>query len=367
MVKLDVVRSANAALVRSQPLVAVFIGGTSGIGEYTVQTLAATHGESGQGLRVYIVGRKAAAAEKTIAECLGVCPKGQFKFVQAGDLALLKEVDRVCTEVRRLEEEEESSQGIGVARVDILVITAAYLTWEARRETQEGLDTVMSLLYYARMRFTTQLLPLLLSSVLPSAHVISVYGAGLEGKLFPSDLSLRDPEHYTFTTIRSHVTYMITLFMRQLAAQHPGRLSLTHVFPGLVMTNSFEHDRLPKWLKLVYKWIGEPILRHFSVPARECGDRILFLATERFPAKEDATAAVREKTSLANDDGFVARGSDGQVGSGAYAVGQDGETIPVAKMEKAYARYEKEGLARQVWEHTTKAFADIETGRVFSG
>ena len=46
MVKLDLVKSSNAELV-TQPLVAVFVGGTSGIGSYTVKTLARTHGKTG--------------------------------------------------------------------------------------------------------------------------------------------------------------------------------------------------------------------------------------------------------------------------------------------------------------------------------
>jgi len=89
MVSLNVVRSCNAALVKSQPLVAVITGGTSGIGEHTVRTLATIHETEGRGLRVYIVGRKEAAAKAIIADCLKACPAGDFRFVQAGDLSLL--------------------------------------------------------------------------------------------------------------------------------------------------------------------------------------------------------------------------------------------------------------------------------------
>ena len=132
MVQLDVVRSSNSTLVKSQPLVAVFVGGTSGIGEATIRVLATTHTDQGKGLRLYIVGRNAAAAEKTISECVRVCPKGQFRFVKAGDLALLKDVDRVCAEITRLEEEENADGG-GTARVDLLVMSQAYLTFDPRK------------------------------------------------------------------------------------------------------------------------------------------------------------------------------------------------------------------------------------------
>jgi hypothetical protein len=94
------------------------------------------------------------------------------------------------------------------------------------------------------MRLILKLLPLLLASPLP-AHVVSVYGAGKEGKLFPEDLSLRDPKHYGFSNARSHVVYMTTFFMEALAERHRGRLSLIHVFPGLVMIAGFDSVRLP--------------------------------------------------------------------------------------------------------------------------
>ncbi len=70
MVQIDVVRSCISTLVKSQPLVTVFVGGTSGIGQYAIRALAATHSNQGKGLRVYIVGRNAEATEKTVADCL---------------------------------------------------------------------------------------------------------------------------------------------------------------------------------------------------------------------------------------------------------------------------------------------------------
>lgn len=63
MVKLNEVRALNTALVQSQPLVAVFFGGTSGIGHYTLRALATASAAGGKGFRAYIVGRKAKAAE----------------------------------------------------------------------------------------------------------------------------------------------------------------------------------------------------------------------------------------------------------------------------------------------------------------
>jgi len=131
MVSLDIVKSCNAALLKSQPLVAVITGGTSGIGEHTIRTLATIHGGEGKGLRVYIVGRKEAAATAIIADCLKVCPGGDFRFVQAGDLSLLKDVDHVSAEIIKAEEAETKNGE--KPRIDFLVMGHAFLAFEARQ------------------------------------------------------------------------------------------------------------------------------------------------------------------------------------------------------------------------------------------
>jgi NADP-dependent 3-hydroxy acid dehydrogenase YdfG len=79
-------------------LVAVFVGGTSGAGEYTVKALAKYAPKP----RVYIVGRSQNAADKIIDECTQLSPDGQFEFIQS-DISLLKNVDKVCLQIKRKE------------------------------------------------------------------------------------------------------------------------------------------------------------------------------------------------------------------------------------------------------------------------
>lgn len=133
MVQLEAARIANQALVQQQPLVAVFAGATTGIGEYTVRALAATHGKSGKGLRVYIIGRKKELADKIFADCQILCPAGQFIFLAANDLSLLKDVDRVCRDVVETEQEKISTGER--ARIDMLVMTHAILHFGPRKGT----------------------------------------------------------------------------------------------------------------------------------------------------------------------------------------------------------------------------------------
>jgi len=114
MVKLANIRSPNAAFkARSSGFVAVFVGGTSSIGEATVKALA-THGEK---CTVYIVGRNKAAAEAIINLCQDSSPESTVIFVQK-DVSLL---DLACEEIESQEQ-----------RVDLLFMSQGYLTFAGR-------------------------------------------------------------------------------------------------------------------------------------------------------------------------------------------------------------------------------------------
>lgn len=133
MVALSIVQSSNASLVATQRLVAVFVGGTSGVGMHTIRTLAATCGKERKStLRVYIIGRNAKAAEEIISDCQKVCPTGRFHFIRTNDLALMKDVDLVCADLIINEEKEAEATG-GTPRIDILVLSQAiFKPWDPR-------------------------------------------------------------------------------------------------------------------------------------------------------------------------------------------------------------------------------------------
>lgn len=140
MVQLDVVRDYDNALLKKQSVTAVFVGGTSGIGEYSLRALASMHGTSGQGLRVYLVGRNEKAASTIINDCRKECPVGEFRFVRTNDLANLREVDRVCKEIVGI---EEARAGEKPACIDLLVLTQAYFAFGGKLE-RHGTDNPMS-------------------------------------------------------------------------------------------------------------------------------------------------------------------------------------------------------------------------------
>jgi NAD(P)-dependent dehydrogenase (short-subunit alcohol dehydrogenase family) len=131
MVGLDVARAHTASIFRSRPIVAVFAGATAGLGESTLRALAAAHGDQGKGLRVYVVGRKKASFDKVAADCRRVCPRGQFLFVQANDLALLADVDKACAEITKTEQ-ENAKEG-EPARVDLMCLSQGDFTFTERK------------------------------------------------------------------------------------------------------------------------------------------------------------------------------------------------------------------------------------------
>ena len=79
------------------------------------------------------MGRNATAAESTRRKCLETAPTAQFHFVKADDLTLLRDVDKVCKEIKRLEEEAKDVHGGGAARIDLLVMSQALLNLRARQ------------------------------------------------------------------------------------------------------------------------------------------------------------------------------------------------------------------------------------------
>lgn len=215
----------------------------------------------------------------------------------------------------------------------------------------------MSVLYYSRMRFIQQLLPLLLRSPSP-AHVVSVFGPGRDKSFFPDDISLRSPKNYGFMSSGSHAAYMKTFFMEHLAREHEGKLALMHYFPGLVATESFGDPTWPWWLRWTWKLMA-PFSRLFTVPREESGDRVVFMScAERFPARGEKVVGEGKQGKIE-----VAVASDGVVGGGAYRVDWNGEVFPIGKQ---YVKMRADGMDEVFLNHTMKAFEDIEAGKVFT-
>lgn len=209
------------------------------------------------------------------------------------------------------------------------------------------------------MRAALQLLPLLREATPRGGRVVSVQNPKLQKAIHTNDLPLNQPGNYGLSIAISHAAHMTSFFMEELARRNPGRLSLSHYFPGLVDTDLIKNSPVPRWVSFIWLWILRPLSRWRFVPSDECGQRVLFMASStRYPPREGEDATV---------DGAVpeiATGSDGKAGSGSYRVDWNDESFAnTAALEKLH----EEGIGQKIWDHTMRAFSAIEAGEVFEG
>ncbi|KAL4733174.1 hypothetical protein BDV11DRAFT_200553 [Aspergillus similis] len=276
MVSYDQVKQTNSSLKAYGPgIVGVFVGGTSGIGEATARSFV----RNATAPRVYLIGRNEAQASKIITELNALNPESKTTFLKC-EVSLLKKVDEVCKDIQEKEE-----------KVNVLVLTSGMMTSKGRDETNEGLDKKLSLHYYARMRFISNLLPQLNAAAnsppSPSsgatedrkprglASVVSVLEAGGEGQLIKDDLSLK--KNYSLANARTHAITMTSLSLTELAQSNPS-ISFTHSFPGVVKTGVIRE--LGVFGRMVAR-AGWTLARPWMVPIEESGDRHLFAAVDQ--------------------------------------------------------------------------------------
>ncbi|RMJ16437.1 hypothetical protein CDV36_003885 [Fusarium kuroshium] len=322
MVSLSEVHASNALIPTALPphLVALFVGGTSGIGEATVKAFA----KYALKPRLYIVGRSQVAADRILAECKTLNPEGEFTFLKA-DVSLIKTVDEVCDDIKAREK-----------TLNLVFLSCGVMDL-SRTETSEGLHLLAALNHYSRMRFIQNLLPLMQQA--PSLRrVISVGGGGHEGKLDQTDYQAR---HVAVPELREHLTTLVTLCLEALSKTAP-EVSFVHGYPGTVKTPLL--DNVPP----------EALAGVEFVPIEESGERHLYLATSaRYPSAREQGNGI-----LVGDDLAVALGSNGEVGSGMYSVGQDCESAS-ADVLKGLAVLRERGVGDEAWIHTEAEFERI--------
>ncbi|KAJ6555444.1 NAD-P-binding protein [Mycena vulgaris] len=228
MPSIAAVRAANATYAPSYLPVAIFVGGTSGIGRATAEALARyTSGNA----HIILVGRNTTAANTILASFpKPAASSSQWKheFVEC-DASLLSNVHAaVAALLARL------------PRVHFLVLSAGYFSLAGRDDTAEGLDRKLVLNYYARWAFATGMLPALQRAAGEPASVLSVLGAGHGPAVDLQDLGL--VKGYSGKAARdANVTYM-DLMVEELTARNP-EIAFTHTYPGFVNTPlfNFEH------------------------------------------------------------------------------------------------------------------------------
>ncbi|KAH7321817.1 hypothetical protein BKA65DRAFT_568669 [Rhexocercosporidium sp. MPI-PUGE-AT-0058] len=333
MVSLTDVLASNSQISTALPpgLVAVFVGGTSGIGEITLKKFA----KYSRRPRAYIVGRSQDAAERIIAECRILNPEGQYIFIKA-DVSLMKNVDEVCETIKAKEK-----------FINLLFLSAGFPSIDGT-ETSEGLVLLSALMLYARARFIMKLLPII--KIAPALRrIITVAGGGREGRVYTDDYPAR---HLSLIKMRPHSIAVITLSIEALAKTAP-EVSFIHDYPGTVKTPLMDHDLgiISVILNIYIFLFGW----YVCIPLEECGERHLFLATSaRFAPKLGGKGADGVKWG----SGDEAKGSNAEGRSGVYSVGSDCESGSAASL-KFLREYRSQGLVEDVWKHLDDEFKRI--------
>lgn len=333
MAPLNKIREQNAIFFKHAPkdMVAVFVGGTSGIGLYTAREFV----RGAQSPRLILVGRNQSEATKIIQELKSINASSQVSFIQK-DVSLLKNVDEVCKEIAAKEQ-----------YINLLFMTCGYYTLKGREETSEGLDKKFALHYYSRMRFINQLQPLLAKAINEHQYsrVLAVLDPqpGMKGGLNFSDMSLKSG--FSLMKCATHASAMTNLAFAHLAKKNV-YTSYIHAFPYVVDTGVGRDAWGP--LKSVVAPILKIALKGVTVDQKESGERHLFAATDGSFLSKNPTE------SVAPD--YRAIGSDGEKGSGSYLLNWNSETLPDTKAAK---QLREEGGEAKVWEHTEEVFKKI--------
>ncbi|KAF2725142.1 hypothetical protein K431DRAFT_317671 [Polychaeton citri CBS 116435] len=332
MVQLEQVRASNSQAHVLHDLVCIFIGGTGGIGENTVKELCKRTTRP----RVYIVGRSDQNGAEIVRELSDINSDCHATFIKA-DVSLIRNVDQVCADIMETENQ-----------INMLLLTAGYMTLRGRNETDEGLDRKMCVNFYSRMRFIANLAPMLTaaSDANQLSRVITILAAGSEGEVNMEDLDLR--QHFTLPSCLAHCVLMTDFMVYEFSKRYPGT-SFSHSYPGTVKTGIANEltgaARLA--VKLMYSVMSPWILN-----ARESGERHFFQLTSNcYPSAKGAAG-------LPCPEGIgPVRGFDGNIGSGAYLLDWDGK--PTGD-ERIVEKYKEVDLGSKVWEHTMAMLAQAE-------
>ena len=178
MPDLTLVRSSNAAFRPTHVPVAIFVGGTSGVGEATLKALASY---TGGNVHLFIIGRNKAAAQKTFASIPQPSSDILREFLYC-DALLMKNVASACDEIRQK-----------INKINYLVLSAGWIKFTSRDETEEGLDKMLAIRFYERFKFIRELLPLLQHAVDEGeqASVLSILGSKSSPPLSLDDLEMK--------------------------------------------------------------------------------------------------------------------------------------------------------------------------------
>ncbi|KAJ6032142.1 short-chain dehydrogenases/reductase [Penicillium herquei] len=229
------VREWNTGLKSTKPeMVALFVGGTSGIGKQTAIKLASAVDKP----VIHIIGRSEVAGAQVIEAMKIANPSGAYSF-KSVDISNLYLVDEACNELKRQ-----------IAELDFLFLSAGAVTFSKK-------DSL-----------STSYLPLKLRK---NSRVISVLAGGKEIMIEEDNLDLE--KKFSLSASNGYPASMTSLFFEKLAAQNPS-ISFLHVFPGIVATPLMKNN-IGSVMGSLIGFLMKPI----SISAEESGEWNTWLST----------------------------------------------------------------------------------------
>ncbi|KAG6827009.1 hypothetical protein H0H92_013593 [Tricholoma furcatifolium] len=222
MPTLAAARAANAAWNPSYTPVAIFVGGTSGIGQGITEAFARhTKGNA----HIVIIGRNRAAAESIISQFPKPTDGAKYthEFVQC-DVTLMRNVESVTQDLLSR-----------IPKINFLVMSPGYMTMKGRDESDEGLDKKLAVHYYSRWKFINNLLPALrrAQEAGEDSKVLSVLATGKGGEIDLDDLGLK--KTFSPANCAAAAPTYNDLMLQEFSARNPG-IAFAHAYPGIVRT-----------------------------------------------------------------------------------------------------------------------------------
>ncbi|KAJ7442341.1 hypothetical protein B0H11DRAFT_2251512 [Mycena galericulata] len=268
---------ANTQYHPSYIPVAVFAGGTAGVGHAMAEALARY--TSGR-IHIILIGQNEAAATRILSGLTkspgGDACKREFVKCNASEM---KNVRKTCAELRaRLE------------RINHLVLSAGFNSTVWAGETKEGLDYHLSLRYYSRFVYIQELVTLLTAAadLGQDARVMTVLGGGLGLPLVTKDINNSQARGGAYECLKGITASIAGIragtisagyndaLVIWFAAQYP-RLAFIHIHPGMVRTPEFNKGLNLGWALTPVAWAIQSLINiSVAVSQDECAEYMLY-------------------------------------------------------------------------------------------
>ncbi|KAJ6604617.1 hypothetical protein DFH09DRAFT_1123290 [Mycena vulgaris] len=271
---LSTARAFNATFATSYTPVAIFVGGTSGIGKGIAEAFARhTKGNA----HIVIVGRNRAAAESIIAGFPNpTLPGVKHEFFEC-DSKLIKNVQTTATELL-----------VRFPRINFIVLSAGAVSTKAWDESEEGIDRRLAVLYYSRWKFANDLLPGLRAAKAAGedAKVVTVGHPGIGGPIDVDNLGLK--KDFSLLRVRTEVPTYYDAMVESFAEQEP-EMTFIHAYPGTVITGLYSSS--DSAFIRTFSFLFHALLYPFSISAETSGECQLYALLSSGPGAHRTDAS----------------------------------------------------------------------------